>query len=197
MPRRIIKIISLLLIASLNWISFSSIFYTVAYFNDSEESLDNNLSVGTLDFYLIDLSGDFSPEVTPDGVSTRDISVENNGSLDFQYTIKTGNAEGDLCDNISLAVKRDGLLVPYIANLKDFNYNANQFFNPDSWQFIATMTSDNPGLENQTCTFDIIFDGIQMDGSGFTDQEVISNTIISGEWSIPPENLPTPDGLGG
>jgi hypothetical protein len=37
-------------------------------------------------------------------------------------------------------------------------------------------------LQNKTCKFDFVFDGNQIGGAGFYDQEVIPNTITSGIW---------------
>ena len=53
---------------------------------------------------------------------------------------------------------------------------------PEDWQFTATLTDDDPALQNKTCTFDFVFDGTQISGAGFYDQEIIPNTITSGIW---------------
>jgi hypothetical protein len=176
MLKRIFKIVSLVLMASLNWAGFSAVFYTVAYFDNSEESLDNSLQADTLDFHLESLE-DFSPEIAPDRSAVRNISVKNDGNLDFQYTIQTSNVIGELCDYLDLTVKRDDLPVFYSGSLKDFYYDAKQFFNPDDWQFTATLGTSDASLLGQTCSFDFVFDGIQMENTGFSDQEVIPNII--------------------
>ena len=177
----ITKIIAILTIVSLNWTGLSAVIGTVAYYNDAENSSGNSYSAGTLDFSLSPADG-FSPNVTPTQSSSRTISVVKDGILGFEYTLQTENETGDLCDYLNLTASRDGTDIGYTGNLKDFNYNAGQFSDPDDWQFTATLTSSDAGLQNQTCNFDFVFDGSQISGAGFSDQETISNTITSGSW---------------
>jgi hypothetical protein len=83
-----------------------------------------------------------------------------------------------------LEAKLDGITTS-TGPLTSFNFNAGEFStSTDNWQFIVTLTSNDPALENQTCTFDFVFDGIQIGGVGFSDQEIISNTVNSGQWII-------------
>ena len=156
-----------------------------ASFNDNENSTDNIYSAGTLDFLLTN-NGDFSPEVTPIQPTIRNISVVDDSSLDFQYQVYASEFSGnmDLCNALQLTANLDGGLPEYTGDLTSFAYNAGQFSAPEDWEFTATLTSDDPGLENQVCTFDFIFDGEQISGAGFYDQEMISNTITSGQWSL-------------
>lgn len=58
--KSIIKIISLLLFVSLNWAGLSAVIDTFAYYNDTETSLENSYSAGTLDFYLT--ASEWEPE---------------------------------------------------------------------------------------------------------------------------------------
>jgi len=178
----LLRITVFLVIVGLNWAGLSAVIETLAYFNDTENSSENSLSAATLDF-SIPTTPDFSPSVTPTATSSRNISIINDGILGFQYTVTTTNATGTLCDYLNLTANLDGSTVG-TWSLTSFNYNAGQFVAPEDWQFVATLTSDDPSLENQTCTFDFIFDGVQIGGFGFYDQEIISNTITSGQWVV-------------
>ncbi len=180
----IVKIVVLLVIVSLNWAGISAVIETLAYLNDAEDSPQNVFSASTLDFSW-DSPVDFSPEVTPTTTASRTVNVQNDGILGFQYTIQTANATGSLCGDLDLTADLDGSTVG-TWSLTSFNYNAGQFVAPEDWQFTATLTSDGPALENETCDFDFVFDGAQIGGAGFYDQEIISNTITSGQWTVPP-----------
>ncbi|MBU4056704.1 lamin tail domain-containing protein, partial [Patescibacteria group bacterium] len=190
MRKYIIKFISISLIVGLNWFGLSAVGDTLAYFNDIESAQENVFSAATLDFSLHS-AADFSPKVTPTTTSSRNISVINNGSLGFQYTASTTNTNGSLCDYLNLSADLDGNN-KYTGPLTSFYYSAGEFTTPDDWQFTATLKDNDPALQNQTCTFDFVFDGVQIGGAGFYDQEIISNTITSGQWVIPP---PPPAGL--
>jgi len=180
----IVKLVSISLIAGLNLTGLSAIMETSAYLNDTEASPNNIYTASTLDFSLNSLA-DFLPEVTPTQNSVRDISVIKDGILDFEYNLKTEDETGDLCDNLNLTVTRNGADIGYAGTLKDFTYGAGQFFSPDDWQFTASLIGNDPSWENKTCDFDFVFDGAQIGGAGFYDQEIISNTINSGSWTEP------------
>lgn len=183
MYKSIIKILAVLLIVGLNWTGLSVVIETIAYYNDTENSAENTFSAATLDFSLAS-PADFSPEVTPTQNSVRNISVINDGILGFEYNLQTEDETGDLCNNLNLTVLRNGADIGYIGTLKDFTYDAGQFVEPDNWQFTANLTSNDPSLENKTCDFDFVFNGAQIGGAGFSDQEIIPNTIESGQWVV-------------
>ncbi len=180
----VIKITSLIVILSLNWAGLSAVGETVAYLLDDEGTPQNSFTASTLDFGLSSL-GDFSPEVTPSQSTSRDIVIANLGILGFQYSVQAANFDGALCNYLNLDANLDSGISEYASSLTGFSYNAGQFSDPEAWQFIATLTSSDPALENETCTFDFIFDGVQIGGSGFYDQEIASSTITAGEWTTP------------
>jgi hypothetical protein len=183
MKQSITKIISLLIIVGLNWAGLSAVIETVAYYFDNEDAANNIFTASTLDFSL-DQPPDFSPEVTPTATSSRNINISNIGILGFQYTVQTTNVTGSLCDYLDLAADLDGISTS--TSLTSFNYNAGEFSSStNNWQFTVTLRSNDPGLENETCNFDFVFDGVQIGGVGFSDQEIISNTIDSGSWVQP------------
>lgn len=184
MHKSFIKILSILLIIGLNWTGLSAVIETVAYYNDTEDSNANTYQAGTLDFSLYS-PNDFLPKVMPEQSANREINVSNDGSLGFQYGVQSAHISGALCGNLILKADLEGNNV-YTGTIAGFNYNAGEFSDlTDNWQFTASLTSDDSSLENQICNFDFIFDGVQIGGVGFSDQETISNTIYSGEWREP------------
>jgi len=179
----LLRITVFLVIVGLNWAGLSAVIETLAYFNDTEDSPQNVFSASTLDF-SIPPAPDFSPVITPDTSSSRNISLTNDGILGFQYTVSTTNFSGELCDYLNLSAVLDGNFATS-SSLKTFNYYAGEFStSTDDWQFTATLTDDDPVLQNKTCNFDFVFAGTQIGGAGFYDQEIISNIITSGKWII-------------
>jgi len=179
----VIKIISLLLIIGLNWTGLSAVWETFAYFNDDETSSENIYSAGTLDFSL-DSSGDDA---------SRDVNIINNGTLGFQYRVKTDNISGKLCNYLNLSADLEGTSV-YIEPLSGFDYEAGEFSDlTDNWHFATSLSGDGLDLQNKTCNFDLVFDAVQIDGIGFSDQEIISNNIASNNW-LPIVDLTYPVG---
>ncbi|TSC95411.1 MAG: periplasmic copper-binding [Parcubacteria group bacterium Athens1014_10] len=160
-------------------------------FHDEETSSENLFSAGILDFSL-NSPRNFFPTTTPTTTSSRDINIANDGNLGFQYTVTTTNATDTLCEHLNLTANLDGNPV-YEGPLASFNYNAGEFSNStNAWQFTATLNDNDPALQNQTCNFDFVFDGSQISGAGFSDEEIISNTVDSGSWAITPPTPPEP-----
>jgi len=179
----ILKITVILLIVGLNWTGLSVVIETLGFLNDTEDSAQNIFAASTLDFSL-DSPPDFSPIIIPNATSSRDISVLNDGILDFDYKVEATNTVGVLCDHLDLEAKLNGTST-FNGALTDFDYNVGGFATTTrDWQFIATLTSNDPSLQNQTCVFDFVFDGVQIGGAGFYDQEIIPNTVRSGKWII-------------
>lgn len=160
---------------------------TNAYVSDEESSSENTFSTETLDFSLTS-SEDFSPlTLIPGELATRSLSVVKDGSLDFQYNIQAVKTSGDdgFCNALQVEAQLDG--VPqYTGSLMSLNLAPSVVISDeqDNWQFILSFTDNNPDLQNQTCSFDFIFEGSQLDSSGFSDQEKVSNTIQSGYWEV-------------
>ncbi|MFZ2414588.1 MAG: lamin tail domain-containing protein [Minisyncoccia bacterium] len=183
MRKSFIKIIAIALIVGLNWTGLSAVIETIAYFNDTETSLSNSYTAATLDFSL-NQQANFSPNIIPTNLSTETIGVVNDGNLNFQYKIKVDNLIGDLCNYLELKASLGGIDVGYTGTLQDFTYSKDEMTAPEDWIFTTNLTSSDPLLQNQTCTFDFIFSGLQTGGIGFSDQEKISNTVTSGSWVI-------------
>lgn len=162
------------------------------YFSDTETSTGNTFYAGTLDFFLAS-PADFSPEVSPTQSSSRTINVINGGSLGFKYTVQTANATGSLCNYLNLATDLDGNN-KYTGPLTSFNYNVGEFSVPEDWIFAVSLTSNDAGLQNRTCTFDFIYSGTQIGSAGFSDTETFLNTVTAGIWEAP-ENQPHIDNI--
>ncbi len=172
---------------------------TLAYFNDTEKSEQNFITLGSLDFSLASET-DFTPAVTPTQSSSRAINVVKDGSLDFQYKAVIDNLSGDnnLCTALTLVVSLDGNSV-YNGPLTDFALTPTTDLG--AYDFEATLTDSALSLQNQTCHFDFVFtawqDNLSDENSGgFTDIETLSNTIESGSWQgvVLNEILPNPEG---
>ena len=171
---------------------------TNSYFNDTEDSNENTFSAGTLGFSL-NSSSDFSPTIISKGESTnRTVGLNQEGSLDFQYTVSVDNLSGDACDYLELTVILDSADIGYAGLVKNFVYGSITFSAPETWAFTTTLQTGTPdSIQGKTCNFDFIFDGTQIGGGGFYDQETINNNIMVKYWDPPVvlnEFLPNPLG---
>ena len=183
MSKNILKIIYFVTIISLLQGSAFLAKPTYAYFVDEEASSQSYYEAGSLDFAL-DSTGDFNPEVTPSQSSSRVINMQNVGTLGFKYTVEATNFSGTLCDELRLEAGLD-TISKYTGLLEDFSYDAGEFSAPGSWQFIIPALDDDPTLQGQICNFDFVFNGNQLNHSGFSDTEVISSSVKSSYWNAP------------
>ncbi|MBI4049805.1 MAG: lamin tail domain-containing protein [Candidatus Doudnabacteria bacterium] len=167
-----------------NYYALFSVSVTNAFFGDAETSDTNGFTAGSLDFSL-DSEADFDPEVTPTEDATRTVTVENDGSLGFQYRAQAVNLSGDLCGSLDLTAELD-TVEQYSEALSGFNMLPFVFEDPEEWDFTVSLNSSDESLQNETCNFDFQFDGWQEELAegvgGFTDQEIINNTVTAGEW---------------
>jgi len=190
MKKSFIKITSLLLITGLSWMGLSAIGDTFAYYSDTETSTNNLYTASSLDFHLVSLQ-DFSPLVTPEQTSSRAVDVSNDGILDFEYSVEADHFIGALCSHLNLEASLEGSVV-YTGPLIGFSYGTIMFPDAGSWDFVVNLASNDPGLQDQICTFDFIYTATQVGGYGFSDEEIIPNTVVSGQWQEP-EPPPGPD----
>ena len=181
----ILRIVSLTLIFTLNWFGLSAIINTRAYLSDTETSSGNIFSATNLDFSL-DSPSDFSPEVIPEQEATRNINVQNNGILDFQYKVKVENVnpDDDLCGHLDLADDLSSTSQPLIGFVSDV---AN-FPDKTNWLFTAELSDNTASLQGLVCNFELVFTGWQKDfpelTPGFYDEERIASKITSGQWAV-------------
>ncbi|HUT96047.1 MAG TPA: TasA family protein [Candidatus Paceibacterota bacterium] len=168
---------------------------TTAYFSDIEDSNTNTFSVGTLDFSLT--GSDFSPSgLNPGDSSTKNLTIQNNGTLGFQYKINYEKVSGDLCNDLELTA---GTYIGLLENFTDLGPFT--FSSTPSWNFIVSLPSGASGdLQGEICNFKFVFNGWQeglSEGQGFYDTEEIQSTISANYWSPPVvlnEFLPNPIG---
>ncbi len=180
------KIIVLLMIIGLNWAGLSAIGETLAYYNDNESAQENVLSAGSLDFSLNPsnwnpVESEISLELG--NTAFRNVGMQDEGSLEFQYTAETDNESGDagFCDSLDLTAELDGLEV-YSGSLTGFLSTATTTL--DSWNLTITMPTN---YQNSICNFDFLYNGWQLDmpsygSGGFFDTEKVENTIAS--WGL-------------
>ncbi len=158
----------------------------LAYFNDQETFFKNSFACSTLDFAL-DAPNDFTPAInSPSSQAVKNIGIVNLGTTNFFYQIETSNASGTLCDYLNIEANLNGFL-EYSGSLIGFFVNKTEFQSPQNWQFSATLSTTSPSIKNTFCNFDFIFNGYQATSSlGFSDQEIINNTITAGNFDTPP-----------
>ena len=159
------KLIATLLIVSLNWTGLSAIGQTLCYFGDTVSSSGNTYTAASLNFF-IPSALNFSPNVTPlNAGANREMSLINDGTLGFEYIVRTDNFVGNpnpdknLCDYLNLvADMEDDGAVEYDDVIADFYYNAGEFSSStDNWKFISSILSSNPELQGEICNFDFVF----------------------------------------
>lgn len=183
------KIILILLVVSLNGLSLLTIGETSAYFNDDENSTGNNFQAGTLDFSLSSPQSNFGPRpevvlnMMPGDSASREIKIQNQGSLLFQYNVQTEKISGDddFCQGLQLFAQLEGV-TKYSGGLMDFNFLAGEISgSEDNWLFIVFLPYSS-NFQNKFCQFKFVFNGWQSDSSGFSDQEEISSQLAS--WGL-------------
>ncbi|MHA1253609.1 MAG: TasA family protein, partial [Candidatus Helarchaeota archaeon] len=189
------KIISLLLIIGLNWTGILAIGQTLASFNDTENSVGNVLSAGSLDFSLSSSQDNFGPRpevalnMMPGDSVTREIQVKNEGSLPFQYKVYFEKISGDddFCQSLQLMAKLDGE-IKYDGSLMNFNLSGPIIFSDpeDDWFFVIYLPYES-NFVNKICQFKFVFGGWQdniesYEESGFSDIEEITSHLAS--WGL-------------
>ena len=153
-----------------------------AYFSD-EENNNSTLGVGVLDFYLNE-NNSFGVALTPSQGNSQDIFINNEGNLDFNYEILSGNSSGELCDYVILNATLDGIQ-KYNGPLKDFYLDLQEYTNPSTWHFDFSLNTADSSIQQKQCDFKFVLNGWQLGcpkNSGFIDSEEVMNTIISGTW---------------
>lgn len=187
--KRIIKSLKKIGAAVLAVMLFSAVVKmgsTNAGFLDEEISEGNEISAGTLDFTLASKS-DFSPKITPVQTVSRSAILTNAGVLDFQYKTAAKNLSGDLCDYLEIKDDLTDAYLPLAGYASALTNNTVK----TNWIFTVRLIDDDHSLENKTCDFDLEFTGWQTDFAddtdGWSDREIITSQIQSGEWINPGE----------
>ena len=163
---------------------------TVGGFSDTEEISGNLYQAGTLDAVFLS-ANNFSPTTTPSQIAAATASAQNNGTLDFQYKISAENFSGgiDLCAALNFQAKRNGTEI-YNSALTNFFVATSTLATlaADNFDFIASLSAGaDASLQNKTCFFDLELKSWQTgsddENAGFNDEEILSFSISSGDWS--------------
>jgi len=163
---------------------------TVGGFSDTEEISGNLYQAGTLDAVFLS-ANNFSPTTTPSQIAAATASAQNNGTLDFQYKISAENFSGDneLCAALNLQANRNGTEIYNVALTNFFVATSTlATLAADNFDFIASLSAGaDASLQNKTCFFDLKLKSWQTgsddENAGFNDEEILSFSISSGDWS--------------
>ncbi len=183
------KIIAISLITAMNWSGLSAVFGTVAYFTDSAEVSGITLTAGNLDFSASG-SGFLPAALLPNdnSTATQTITLENTGSLDFQYQIapRYDNAN-PLCGD--LLIRDDPtatfmLLASYVPATSTLAVGA---FATSSFEIkLFPVASNDASLQNRQCNLKMEITAWQTNfaapAQGFVKTQTIANTITTGQW---------------
>ena len=164
---------------------------SLAWFDDQETAETNALSASILEFSAKTSNDEPAEGIAPTAEYTHRLNLEKTaGSLDFNYriTLENFNDGGSgLCDNLTIRDDIQGLdavpLTSYSPLLSSYSVGA-------SVNFTVVLTSKDSGLMNKTCTFDYNIAAWQTDmpdaSTGFSDQKIVSDSILSDPWEIEP-----------
>jgi hypothetical protein len=182
---KFLRIVSLLLILGVvfNWAGFSGVIGTMSYMSDTESSLNNSFTAGSLDFVL-GSPNDFMPSPLAPGESAhREINFLNQANYP-KYQVKADGFIGELCDDLILEYSLDNAASASM-NLIGFVSGIVDFVEPDVWSFKLTLPASAPeSTQGQTCKFKFVFFGSQIKnnlpfGTGFNDIEEINSSIAA------------------
>jgi hypothetical protein len=155
-----------------------------AFFIDQEGARQSLLTASDLDLELIS-TNDFNPLLTPEDSVSRLVVLKNNSEQAMRLAIETENASSSgLCLALSLDVMYGPDLV-YSGSFGGFSL-ANIFLATTSEEdlfFEINLTDDSEELKEKQCEFDLKFSAEQNGQPGFSDIEIIKNTVKSGDWS--------------
>lgn len=190
MFKSVSKIIAILLIVGMNWSGLAAVFGTVAYFTDSVEVSGINLTAGNLDFSA-NGSGFLPEALLPDGgnAATQTISLENTGSLDFQYQIapRYDNAN-PLCDDLLIrdnSTTTFALLASYVPATSTLAIGASAA--PSFEVKLSPAVSGDASLQNRQCDLGMEITAWQTNFSepaqGFVKTQTIAGAVATGQWT--------------
>ena len=181
-----LKLLALALIVGLNGMALSRIGYTMGYYIDVEDSTENTLIAGSVDF-LLGVSGWIPPEtavsMAPGDITKKEVEVDPQDSNPFQYFVESNNFSGDtdFCEGLKVIATLEGEEMhngPITGLLTDPTTIL------DSWEF--TYTTGVNDFQNKICDFDVGYNGWQTrhdyptyENGGFNDTEKVKNHLAS------------------
>ncbi|MCX6759562.1 MAG: lamin tail domain-containing protein [Candidatus Nealsonbacteria bacterium] len=188
MKTAIVKLAAILVIIALNWSGLSAVIETIAYYFDNEGDGGNTFTAATLDFSLTAGSWSGTPSEMKTGDSVeKQITVNNSGSLGFQYNVIAVKTSGnsDFCDALDVVAKRNSVQL-YSDSLLGLTITPPVVYESSSidvWDFTVSLPSGSFPMES--CGFKFVFTGWQTDfidaSSGFSDIEEDANTFIGAQ----------------
>ncbi len=177
---------------------------TYAFLNDDAHTKENSFASVTLDLVLESDSEGFSitEDLLPNKVSERKVTVKNDGSIPFVYSLEASNFSDDtsFCQVLDLKVtyKKSETedILKYEGLLKDFIYN-DDALDPDlkllpteSADYLFELTIPNDAeatFSDNNCGFDIQSKA-WMEGylfqQAYWDDEALTNSIASADWLL-------------
>lgn len=178
---------------------FSATKNTYAFLNDGGQSGVNSFASLMLDLVLESDSEGFSiaEDLLPDIVSTRNVTVKNEGSIPFVFSLEKANLTGDIqfCNVLSLKLKYQdttkysGLLQDFIYD--DYDIDADLHLDPgESADFVFELTipsNTESTFSDKTCGFDINSKAWMEEyafGQAYWDEEELTNSVESADWLI-------------
>jgi spore coat-associated protein N len=141
---------------------------TFAYFTDTAANTNNVFTTGTIDIATDPASGTFNvTNMCPGDAITKNITVQNLGSLDLDYNIKASQASGDasLYDVLDLKITKgaDVLYEGKLASLSITKRTLATLTNEDL-TFTVSMDSALTGPQGATATVTFDFNAVQVGG---------------------------------
>lgn len=159
--RRLLRLVSLVVLMTMTAMLLRGIGGTVAYLSDSEKSTANEFAAGRLDFALETETAASSSCALPGKPLEKIIRLKNFGNP-FQYAASSTDLTGDFCDYVLLEADIGGGEPEYYGFLKNFNLGLTSFDDPSDWTFkLSAATNTPPELAGQTCGFHLDFQGVQ------------------------------------
>ncbi len=161
-----------------------SIGMTRANYADLETSSGNNLSAGSVDISLRDLSNSeiISPwysvtDIVPGYSEDKTIRVTKDGTLGFKYKLELVRIGGDdaFCDSLVFDAPLNTIST-ISGTTDDLDIN-------------VSLINRSASLQNKTCLFSFVVTAWQLDSDGtwgFRNEEILNNSIASGVWDTTP-----------
>lgn len=176
MNKHISKMLCLLLVLGLNWTGLSAIGDTFAYFNDIENSEQNTLAAGTLDFRLTNQNiGGFVGMENNGEIFHTSVAIPESGSMPMQYFVYS-NSASPVCSEFKVRVKQNEAEI-FNGPLPDFFSATTTFFG--TWKFEFDLPVGVAVTQGNLCQANITFSAWREEienpeESGFFDIEILS-----------------------
>jgi hypothetical protein len=166
---------------------------SLAWFDDQEISSTSTLSASTLEFSASPVNDLPAGGIAPYEDNIHTLNLTKIGTLDFNYSITLVNFDdgvndgSGLCNNLTIKDDTPGSTTTY--PIKDYILNIASYPTSSSINFTIRLISDASDLQDQTCNFDYKITAWQTDmpddSTGFSDQKLVSDSILSDPWAIP------------